>query len=219
MPGAEGICDSLLLLKGQYCWVLKVDMLVEKCGGGLVDACVMAAHAALRDCSLPAVKVVDGQNGAKELILCDEDSAEASDPFVPLISRGAEKALPLVATLLVLRVPKDLAEKIGAPEIVERDLILADPSEEESKSSLVVGRVSAAVNAAGSVVGLDVKGVLRPDTLRRCIRAAARASQLLFAGVDSALRDEAEERERSSVLGKSARLGFVDGSIADGLNI
>ena len=45
VPGAEGICDSLLLLKGQYCWVLKVDMLVEKCGG---RACRCMCHGGAR---------------------------------------------------------------------------------------------------------------------------------------------------------------------------
>ena len=45
--------------RDEYCWVLKVDVMVLEHGGSILDAATFVAHSALRNCVLPQVRVLE----------------------------------------------------------------------------------------------------------------------------------------------------------------
>jgi len=135
---------KLCVIPGKQCWVLYVDALVLDSSGNLFDAVSLAAKAALRLTTIPAVKVLSGPDGQQEIDVSD-------DPFdaQPL----GDDNVPISVSLV----------RIGNRFVV-------DPSLEEEQCA--AGRVSVSVTRQGRLAGVhksDVGGIA-PVTLLQTIQ-------------------------------------------------
>ncbi|XP_048808096.1 exosome complex component RRP42 isoform X2 [Lagopus muta] len=71
---SEGSVDlkSLCINPREHCWVLYVDVLLLECGGNLFDAISIAVKAALFNTRIPKVRVLEDEEGSKEIELSDD---------------------------------------------------------------------------------------------------------------------------------------------------
>ncbi|XP_026883093.1 exosome complex component RRP42 isoform X2 [Electrophorus electricus] len=63
---------SLCVCPGEHCWVLYVDVLLLQCDGNLFDAMSIAIKAALFNTRIPKVRVLEDEEGGKEIELSDD---------------------------------------------------------------------------------------------------------------------------------------------------
>ncbi|KAM6373378.1 exosome complex component RRP42 isoform 4-T6 [Alca torda] len=63
---------SLCINPREHCWVLYVDVLLLECGGNLLDAISIAVKAALFNTRIPKVRVLEDEEGSKEIELSDD---------------------------------------------------------------------------------------------------------------------------------------------------
>jgi exosome complex component RRP42 len=84
------IKQHLIILEGEHCWIMYIDVLLLDYGGNLVDAIVLAVRSALFNTKIPKVQIVES---TRELVISEDlDEAEHMD-----VSR-----LPLCLTLCKL---------------------------------------------------------------------------------------------------------------------
>ncbi|KAK7806920.1 hypothetical protein U0070_026063, partial [Myodes glareolus] len=78
---------SLCISPREHCWVLYVDVLLLECGGNLFDAISIAVKAALFSTRIPRVRVLEDEEGAKDIELSDDpyDCIRLSVENVPCI--------------------------------------------------------------------------------------------------------------------------------------
>ncbi|XP_072106494.1 exosome complex component RRP42 [Mobula birostris] len=63
---------TLCITPRQHCWILYVDVLLLECGGNLFDAISIAVKAALHNTRIPKVRVLENDEGSKEIELLDD---------------------------------------------------------------------------------------------------------------------------------------------------
>eukprot|EP00092_Neocalanus_flemingeri_P027564 GFUD01029905.1.p1 GENE.GFUD01029905.1~~GFUD01029905.1.p1 ORF type:complete len:293 (+),score=89.54 GFUD01029905.1:76-954(+) len=71
--------SKLVVLAGQTCWILYVDILVLEVGGNLCDAVSIAVKAALASTRVPKVTVTAVDGGEPEIEVCDSVGPEGYD--------------------------------------------------------------------------------------------------------------------------------------------
>eukprot|EP00823_Brevimastigomonas_motovehiculus_P008388 TRINITY_DN7679_c0_g1_i1.p1 TRINITY_DN7679_c0_g1~~TRINITY_DN7679_c0_g1_i1.p1 ORF type:complete len:337 (+),score=93.48 TRINITY_DN7679_c0_g1_i1:91-1101(+) len=122
--------EKLCLVPGKQCWTLYIDALVLDTSGNLLDAISIGCHAALRTTTLPAIQIVEGENGEKEIEVSD-DAYEA-------------KPLPL----------NDVPIFISFARIGSQYVVDATSEEEACMSS----RLTFAVNSKSALCGMQKSG-------------------------------------------------------------
>ena len=179
--------------RGEFCWVLKVDVMVLEHGGSILDAATFVAHSALRNCVLPQVQAVEAEANRLQLELVQEHTVDAA-ALLKHLDHRVRALMPLSVTLTVIR------------SVDGGEHIIVDPSSEEEQCSSIAARITASVDMDGNVCAMDVRcsssnstsvvyTAVSPSTLKRCVRAAARVGRELFRKLEHVL---AEEEEGSS---------------------
>jgi len=171
-PGAVPAA-ALEVVARRWGWRLAVDALVLASDGGVAEAALLAAHAALRAARLPALRVARGAEaaaaaaaaggaGAVELELDDDPGAAAPLPLAD--------TLPLCVSLHAVR-----------------GVALLDASGEEE--ACAASRVRVALNRGGGVCFLDSSGRegTPPAELGVALGVARAVVPALFAQLDAAL--------------------------------
>ncbi|XP_010622702.1 exosome complex component RRP42 isoform X2 [Fukomys damarensis] len=79
--------QSLCISPREHCWVLYVDVLLLECGGNLFDAISLAVKAALFNTRIPKVRVLEDEEGSKDIELSDDpyDCMQLSVESVPCV--------------------------------------------------------------------------------------------------------------------------------------
>ena len=92
-----------------------VDLIVIEAGGSLLDTCVIAAHAALKDTRLPKLRLIKGaEEGVTEIEM--DDDVYAFDPFP---SYGVPIALTFTQLSGFSIVDADSAEDLCASVLIK----------------------------------------------------------------------------------------------------
>uniref|UniRef100_A0A8B9J3B8 Exosome component 7 n=1 Tax=Amazona collaria TaxID=241587 RepID=A0A8B9J3B8_9PSIT len=130
---------SLCINPREHCWVLYVDVLLLVCGGNLFDAISIAVKAALFNTRIPKVRVLEDEEGSKEIELSD-------DPY-DCIRLNVEN-VPLIVTL----------SKIGYRHVVDATL-------EEEACSLASLLVSVTSKGALTSIKKVGRGSLDPESI------------------------------------------------------
>jgi exosome complex component RRP42 len=177
---ARGAVDleRLCVLRGRQAWSVFVDLVVLEAGGGaLLDACCLAAHAALRDARLPRLRLVPGE-AAGEFDVELDDNPLASDPFP-----AGDLPVSVAFTL------------VGGLNVVD-----ADAAEEACASA----RTVVAVNRRGRICALECSGAggTAPGALHAAAEAAKALAEDLFARVDRAVAERAARAARAEAGGE-----------------
>ncbi|XP_068261001.1 exosome complex component RRP42 isoform X1 [Nyctibius grandis] len=130
---------SLCINPREHCWVLYVDVLLLECGGNLFDAISIAVKAALFNTRIPKVRVLEDEEGSKEIELSD-------DPYDCI--RLNVDDVPCIVTL----------SKIGYRHVVD-----ATPQEEAcSLASLLISVTSKGALTSMKKMG---RGSLDPESI------------------------------------------------------
>uniref|UniRef100_A0A803V3F6 Exosome component 7 n=1 Tax=Ficedula albicollis TaxID=59894 RepID=A0A803V3F6_FICAL len=130
---------SLCINAKEHCWVLYVDVLLLECGGNIFDAISIAVKAALFNTRIPKVRVLEDEEGTKEIELSD-------DPY-DCIRLNVDE-VPCIITL----------SKIGYRHVVDATL----QEEACSLASLLISVTSKGAITSMKKVG---KGSLDPESI------------------------------------------------------
>ncbi|XP_064611381.1 exosome complex exonuclease RRP42-like [Liolophura sinensis] len=155
--------NSLVIIPGQRCWVLNVDIVLLECGGNLFDAVSIAVKAALYNTKIPNVTVSE-EEGHTELEISD-------DPYD--VKRLNVVSSPVLITL----------SKIGNCHLV-------DASQKEE--SCCLARVIMGITDKGTVTALkkEGSGSLHPDSVLDMMESGKRVGQALNKRLLEVLKDE-----------------------------
>lgn len=185
---ARGALDTrqLCISPGNAVWVLYLDIYVLDASGGLLEAALLAAVAALRDCRLPAVHLTAEGNVERGP---DPDAEEA-----PQGGPGAAAAAAAAGEGRRL--------ELGAAPVcltcgIYNGQVVVDPDHEEE--SLMGSRVSVVVDGDGGLLGIYKPGgsaLVSPGTLMACIAQAQAWQREVQAQLEEALRQRDEERQQ-----------------------
>ncbi|XP_045634627.1 exosome complex component RRP42 isoform X3 [Ursus americanus] len=130
---------SLCISPREHCWILYVDVLLLECGGNLFDTICIAVKAALFNTRIPRVRVLEDEEGSKDIELSD-------DPYDCI--RLSVENVPCIVTLC----------KIGYRHVVDATL----QEEACSLASLLVSVTNTGVVTCMRKVG---KGSLDPESI------------------------------------------------------
>ncbi|ELR56125.1 Exosome complex exonuclease RRP42, partial [Bos mutus] len=169
---------SLCISPREHCWVLYVDVLLLECGGNLFDAISVAVKAALFNTRIPRVRVLEDEEGSKDIELSD-------DPY-DCIQLSVEN-VPCIVTLC----------KIGYRHVVDATL----QEEACSLASLLVSVTSKGVVTCIRKVG---KGSLDPESIFEMLETGKRVGKVLHASLQSILHKEESlgpKRQKVGFLG------------------
>ncbi|XP_021516861.1 exosome complex component RRP42 isoform X2 [Meriones unguiculatus] len=155
---------ALCISPREHCWVLYVDVLLLECGGNLFDAISIAVKAALFNTRIPRVRVLEDEEGAKDVELSD-------DPYDCI--RLSVEDVPCTVTLC----------KIGCRHVVDATL----QEEACSLASLLVSVTSKGVVTCVRKVG---KGSLDPESIFEMMESSKRVGKVLHMSLQSLLNKE-----------------------------
>ncbi|XP_005348215.1 exosome complex component RRP42 isoform X1 [Microtus ochrogaster] len=155
---------SLCISPQEHCWVLYVDVLLLECGGNLFDAISIAVKAALFNTRIPRVRVLEDEEGSKDIELSD-------DPYDCM--RLSVDNVPCIVTLC----------KIGCRHVVDATL----QEEACSLASLLVSVTSRGVVTCLRKVG---KGSLDPESIFEMMESSKRVGKVLHMSLQSVLHKE-----------------------------
>ncbi|XP_005999056.1 exosome complex component RRP42 [Latimeria chalumnae] len=169
---------SLCISPREHCWILYVDVLLLECGGNLFDAISIAIKAALFNTRIPIVRVLEEEEGSKEIELSD-------DPY-DCIRLNVEN-VPCVVTL----------SKVGHRHVVD-----ATPQEEAcSRASLLISVTSKGTMTCFRKLG---GGSLDPESIFEMIETGKRVGKALHTSLQNALNKEeslGNKRQKVGFLG------------------
>ncbi|NP_001238821.2 exosome complex component RRP42 [Pan troglodytes] len=169
---------TLCISPREHCWVLYVDVLLLECGGNLFDAISIAVKAALFNTRIPRVRVLEDEEGSKDIELSD-------DPYDCI--RLSVENVPCIITLC----------KIGYRHVVDATL----QEEACSLASLLVSVTSKGVVTCVRKVG---KGSLDPESIFEMMETGKRVGKVLHASLQSVLHKEESlgpKRQKVGFLG------------------
>jgi exosome complex RNA-binding protein Rrp42 (RNase PH superfamily) len=176
--GAPGVVPgaALEVVAQRWGWRLAVDALVVASDGAVVEAALLAAHAALRCARLPCLRVARGSEAAAAAAAAGAAAGGAPVELELNDDPGAARALPLEATL-------PLCVSLHAV----RGVALLDASGEEE--ACAASRVRVGLNRGGDVCFLDSSGRegAPPADLGVALGVAKAVIPALFAQLDAAL--------------------------------
>jgi exosome complex RNA-binding protein Rrp42 (RNase PH superfamily) len=147
--------NQFCIRKGLACWILSIDVLVERIDGPLIDPISIAVRAALMDLELPVVAVPDVEKSAED----------------------APDALPRVDLLGSLwRVNVNTSVCISVGVFCDNSMIIVDLDRVEEWLARHPGNclVSVSVDQEGTCSGIQKQGVgsVDPNILQNVISAA-----------------------------------------------
>ncbi|GAB5567982.1 exosome complex component RRP42 isoform X1 [Prionailurus iriomotensis] len=169
---------SLCISPREHCWILYVDVLLLECGGNLFDTISIAVKAALFNTRIPRVRVLEDEEGSKDIELSD-------DPYDCI--RLSVENVPCIVTLC----------KIGYRHVVDATL----QEEACSLASLLVSVTSKGVVTCMRKVG---KGSLDPESIFEMMETGKRVGKVLHASLQSILHKEESlgpKRQKVGFLG------------------
>ncbi|XP_057287470.1 exosome complex component RRP42 isoform X1 [Pezoporus wallicus] len=155
---------SLCINPREHCWVLYVDVLLLVCGGNLFDAISIAVKAALFNTRIPKVRVLEDEEGSKEIELSD-------DPY-DCIRLNVEN-VPLIVTL----------SKIGYRHVVDATL-------EEEACSLASLLVSVTSKGALTSIKKMGRGSLDPESIFEMMETGKKVGKALHVALQKILDEE-----------------------------
>ncbi|NXV79072.1 EXOS7 protein, partial [Atlantisia rogersi] len=155
---------SLCINPRENCWILYVDVLLLECDGNLFDAISLAVKAALFNTRVPKVRVLEDEEGSKEIELSD-------DPYDCI--RLNVDDVPCIVTL----------NKIGHRHVVDATL-------EEEACSLAGLLVSVTSKGALTSVRKVGKGSLDPESIFEMMETGKRVGKALHAALQKILDEE-----------------------------
>ncbi|KAF6099257.1 exosome component 7 [Phyllostomus discolor] len=167
--------EALCISPREHCWVLYVDVLLLECGGNLFDAISIAVKAALFNTRIPRVRVLEDEEGSKDIELSD-------DPYDSI--RLSVEHVPCIVTLC----------KIGCRHVVDATL----QEEACSLASLLVAVTSKGVVTCVRKVG---KGSLDPESIFEMMETSKRVGKVLHASLQSVLHKEESLGPRRPKIG------------------
>ncbi|XP_047552025.1 exosome complex component RRP42 [Lutra lutra] len=169
---------SLCISPREHCWILYVDVLLLECDGNLFDTICIAVKAALFNTRIPRVRVLEDEEGSKDIELSD-------DPYDCI--RLSVENVPCIVTLC----------KIGYRHVVDATL----QEEACSLASLLVSVTSTGVVTCMRKVG---KGSLDPESIFEMMETGKRVGKVLHASLQSVLHKEESlgpKRQKVGFLG------------------
>ncbi|NXK87541.1 EXOS7 protein, partial [Formicarius rufipectus] len=155
---------SLCINPREHCWVLYVDVLLLECGGNIFDAISIAVKAALFNTRIPKVRVLEDEEGTKEIELSD-------DPY-DCIRLNVDE-VPCIVTL----------SKIGYRHVVDATL----QEEACSLASLLISVTSKGTLTSVKKVG---KGSLDPESIFEMMETGQRVGKSLHIALQKILDEE-----------------------------
>ncbi|KAI1242915.1 hypothetical protein IHE44_0000474 [Lamprotornis superbus] len=155
---------SLCINPKEHCWVLYVDVLLLECGGNIFDAISIAVKAALFNTRIPKVRVLEDEEGTKEIELSD-------DPY-DCIRLNVDE-VPCIVTL----------SKIGYRHVVDATL----QEEACSLASLLISVTSKGAITSMKKVG---KGSLDPESIFEMMETGQRVGKSLHIALQKILDEE-----------------------------
>ena len=166
-PGALDL-SQLCIVKGKFCWVAHVDVMVlDGSGGNLGDTCCLAAHAALSCTAVPRTEPVSIEGGAR----AGEEEFDV-DPDVGAARLLDATGLPICIT---------------AWEVDGRFIVDATLEEEMCGSASLTVAADRARHICGVCKG--GKGTLGPDESRAVVQSVPEIAAVLFERLDEVLRE------------------------------
>ncbi|KAL3922898.1 MAG: hypothetical protein SGILL_001961 [Bacillariaceae sp.] len=208
--------EALVLEGGKWVWKFTISLTVLDAGGNLLDACVLAAVAALRHYRKPQVDLSADNDSNDTSAAVSSTSMPASDSpaiILPTMIPSAVKEatpLPLHHSPLSISfglIPADDAVNSTSSTSVVAALI--DPTDREEL--VQSGSLTIAMNIHSEVCLLDYGGgcELTPDKLRECWKVAEGAIKELCQLLEEALSkaDEQANAERLRQLQLQAHPG------------
>jgi exosome complex component RRP43 len=138
-PGGALDARQLVIAPGAAVWVLYLDVYVLNAAGALLDAALLAAVAALRDCRLPAVHLTAEGNVERGADPDGEEGDDGSGGAAAMEADGRGRPLALSAAPSCLTCG------------LYRGHVVVDPDHEEE--ALMGARVSVVVDGAGGLMG------------------------------------------------------------------
>ncbi|EHA98639.1 Exosome complex exonuclease RRP42 [Heterocephalus glaber] len=167
--------QSLCISPREHCWVLYVDVLLLECGGNLFDAISLAVKAALFNTRIPKVRVLEDEEGSKDIELSD-------DPY-DCMQLSVEN-VPCIVTLC----------KIGCRHVVDATL----QEEACSLASLLVAVTSSGVVTCMRKVG---KGSLDPESIFEMMETGKRVGKVQHTTLQDILHKEESLGPRRQKVG------------------
>ncbi|XP_004835117.1 exosome complex component RRP42 [Heterocephalus glaber] len=167
--------QSLCISPREHCWVLYVDVLLLECGGNLFDAISLAVKAALFNTRIPKVRVLEDEEGSKDIELSD-------DPY-DCMQLSVEN-VPCIVTLC----------KIGCRHVVDATL----QEEACSLASLLVAVTSSGVVTCMRKVG---KGSLDPESIFEMMETGKRVGKVQHTTLQDVLHKEESLGPRRQKVG------------------
>eukprot|EP01041_Mallomonas_annulata_P009661 gene9661-20089_t len=58
--------EALCIIKGKFCWIVHIDILILRQDGNMIDGCSLAAYIALQRTRIPKVDLLEGESGQNE---------------------------------------------------------------------------------------------------------------------------------------------------------
>ncbi|NP_001279225.1 exosome complex component RRP42 [Callorhinchus milii] len=169
---------ALCITPREHCWILFVDVLLLECGGNLFDAISIAVKAALHNTRIPKVRVLEDEEGSKEIELSD-------DPYDCI--RLNVESVPCIITL----------SKIGYRHVVDAT------SQEEAccMASLLVSVTGKGTITCFRKIG---GGSLDPASIFEMLETGKRVGNALHVSLQTTLEKEeslGKKREKVGFLG------------------
>ncbi|GFR41126.1 hypothetical protein Agub_g1774 [Astrephomene gubernaculifera] len=183
--------EALCVVAGRKVWSLRVDCHVLDSGGNLLDACCLAALAALLAFRKPEVEL--GGEGGTELRVLPPELRE-----------------PLPLTIHHLPVAVTFALFQGG------DVLLVDPSLKEAAASS--GSCTLVMNPAGEVCCVHkADGIgLSTQQFMRCVRLAGERAKEVVAALKAALEQHEVARVQARIRRHQPVSGVAAGAAAEG---
>lgn len=202
--------EALVLQAGKWVWRFTIAMTVLDGGGNILDACVLAAMAALRHYRKPQVDLSvsgsDGTAGADRMDVVSMENDRNVPTLLPTMIPSTVKEatpLPLHHTPLSISfglIPADDAVNSTSSTSVVAALI--DPTDREEL--VQSGSLTIAMNVHSEVCLLDYGGgcELTPDKLKQCWKVAETAVKELCELLETTLSkaDDEAQKDRLRLL-------------------
>jgi exosome complex component RRP43 len=137
--GSPRVFDThqLCISSGQAVWVLYLDVYILNACGSLLDGCLLAAVAALRNTNLPAVHLTDEGNVERGAAEDDEDGSGS-----PAAAAAADQPLQLSCTPLALTVGLYGQQQFIDPNHLEEEQMEALVTTVVNEHRMVLGEAS-----------------------------------------------------------------------------
>ena len=193
--------EALVLQTGKWVWKLTVALTVLDAGGNILDACVLAAMAALKHYRKPQVDLSEGGDESAEAIGASNNNNNAAPSLPTMIPSIVKEATPLPLHHTPLSISFGLIPADDAVNSTSSTSIVAALIDPTDREELVQsGSLTIAMNIHSEICLLDYGGgcELTPKKLRECWKVADTAIKKLckMLEVSLATADEQAQKDR-----------------------